>query len=181
MAIKMWPQMLSHVLLSMTLTLRHYTMTTCQCSKRMLQTSKPTALLLQDCLQDIPVPGANCTILCDVSMPTPRPIVPESLRRLVFDTIHGLAHPGVKATQKLITERFVWHGINKNIALWVKPALKLSSQDGSPDLVFQKISPQIVGDNLSHTSGCISLPCLVFMLLIQQHTTNDLSSDFIDN
>ena len=72
------------------------------------------------CLQDVPVPGSNRTILCDVSIHTPRPIVPKSLRHQVFDIIHSLAHPGVKATQRLITERFVWHGINKTIALWVK-------------------------------------------------------------
>ena len=68
----------------------------------------------------VPVPGSNRTLLCDVSQHIPRPIVPKSLRRLVFDTVHNLAHPGVKPTQRLITERFVWHGINKNIASWVK-------------------------------------------------------------
>lgn len=78
--------------------------------------------------QDIPVPGSNRTLLCDVSQHTPRPIVPESLRRLVFDTVHNLAHPGVKPTQQLITQRFVWHGINKNIASWVRscPACQLA-------------------------------------------------------
>ena len=80
------------------------------------------------CLQDIPVPGSSRTLLCDVSQHTPRPIVPKSLRRLVFDTVHNLAHPGVKPTQQLITQRFVWHEINKTVASWVKscPACQLA-------------------------------------------------------
>ena len=80
------------------------------------------------CLQDIPVPGSSRTLLCDVSQHTPRPIVPKSLRCLVFDTVHNLAHPGVKPTQQLITQRFVWHGINKTVASWVKscPACQLA-------------------------------------------------------
>ena len=39
---------------------------------------------------------ANATLLCDVSINQPRPMVPAGWRRRVFDSIHGLSHPGVK-------------------------------------------------------------------------------------
>ena len=45
-------------------------------------------------LADIPIPGTATTLLCDTSAGTPRPLVPLSWRRAVFDAIHGLAHPG---------------------------------------------------------------------------------------
>ena len=49
-------------------------------------------------------------LLCDISTGSPRPIVPHDFRRSVFNTVHSLAHSGVKATVKLISEKFVWHG-----------------------------------------------------------------------
>ena len=42
------------------------------------------------------------------------------LHCLVFETVHNLAHPGVKPTQKLIMQRFVWHGMKKDITAWVR-------------------------------------------------------------
>ena len=39
------------------------------------------------------------SLLVDVSTNTPRPIVPFSWRRKVFDLIHGLGHPGVERTR----------------------------------------------------------------------------------
>ena len=47
------------------------------------------------CFEDIPVLGSNRTLLCDISQLTPRLITPDLLRRMVFDTVHNLAHPGV--------------------------------------------------------------------------------------
>ena len=44
--------------------------------------------------EDVPFSNGSFTSLCDVSTSTPRPVVPESWRRLVFDTVHSLSHPG---------------------------------------------------------------------------------------
>ena len=59
-------------------------------------------------------------LLCDISTGFPRPIVPPDFRRSVFNTVHSLAHSGVKATVKLISEKFVWHGMRKQVSSWVK-------------------------------------------------------------
>ncbi|GFY21421.1 retrovirus-related Pol polyprotein from transposon opus [Trichonephila clavipes] len=60
------------------------------------------------------------TFYCDVSMATVRPYVTKQFRRQIFNQLHNLSHPGVKATQKLISARFVWKNLNKDCALWCK-------------------------------------------------------------
>jgi len=71
-------------------------------------------------LQDVQFGPTNTTILCDISTGQPRPLVPASFCKTVFDTIHSLSHPFIRATQKLVTDRFVWHGIHKQVGNWVK-------------------------------------------------------------
>ncbi|KAK4472135.1 hypothetical protein MN116_000433 [Schistosoma mekongi] len=63
--------------------------------------------------------GKN-TLICDSSTGTARPIVPKSYRRIIFDTLHNLSHPGVRATSKLIAQRFCWPRMNKNIKEWAR-------------------------------------------------------------
>ena len=64
-------------------------------------------------LADMPVSNLGPVLLCNISTGTPRPTVPQEFRRQVFDLINGLAHPGRKSTQKLISEKFVRHGLKK--------------------------------------------------------------------
>ena len=71
-------------------------------------------------LQDVQFGPTGSTLLCDVSTGHPRPIVPASFRKSVFDTIHGLSHPSIRTTQKLLTDRYVWHGIRKQVGNWAK-------------------------------------------------------------
>ena len=48
------------------------------------------------------------TLVVDVSTGSPRPLVPERLRREYFRLLHGLSHPGIRSTQHLLCSRFVW-------------------------------------------------------------------------
>ena len=57
-------------------------------------------------------------LLCDVSTGKVRPIVPSPHRRLVFAAIHAMAHAGTRATRRLISSRFVWRGMSKDISAW---------------------------------------------------------------
>ncbi|MBM6549323.1 hypothetical protein H7673_10725, partial [Streptococcus dysgalactiae subsp. equisimilis] len=63
-------------------------------------------------------------MLCDVSLGHPRPYVPLSFRRQVFLHLHNLSHPGVRSTVKLITERFVWPNINRDVRNWARACLQ---------------------------------------------------------
>ena len=58
-------------------------------------------------LQHTPLPHSSNTIICDVSTGQSRPVVPPSFRQLVFRSLHSLSHPGIRASQKLISSRFV--------------------------------------------------------------------------
>ena len=49
-------------------------------------------------------------VLCDVSTGVARPLVPAAFTSAVFAAIHGLAHPGIRATRRLVSSRFVWRG-----------------------------------------------------------------------
>ena len=47
-----------------------------------------------------------------------RPYIPEPLRRTVFDKLHNLSHPSVRATRKLLSSRYFWPNLNKDSNLW---------------------------------------------------------------
>ncbi|BHF78003.1 hypothetical protein SprV_0602111300 [Sparganum proliferum] len=74
-------------------------------------------------LQELPLTTGNGTILCDVSTPSHRPFVPPSLRRKVFSSLHNLSHPGSRATDKLVSDCFVWPGMHKDLKAWTRACL----------------------------------------------------------
>ena len=41
--------------------------------------------------------------------------MPVSIRRLVFNSVHSLAHPGIHATRCMLTSRFVWTSCSSDI------------------------------------------------------------------
>ena len=108
-------------------------------------------------LKALPLACSAGTIICDVSNASPRPYVPPSFRRAVFDSLHCLSHPGIRATQKLITERFVWPNINKDVRQWARTCQRcqeskihrhVSAPLGtflSPDARFDHLHIDIVG------------------------------------
>jgi cleavage and polyadenylation specificity factor subunit 1 len=59
-------------------------------------------------LEKIQIPGTDITLQCDTSTNRPRPYVPETLRRRMFDSSYGLGHLRTRATDKLSSQRYVW-------------------------------------------------------------------------
>ena len=74
-------------------------------------------------LEDVPFGPHGMTLLCDTSTGQPRPIVPASWRRKVFDVVHGLSHPSMRVTRQLLAKKFVWHGLHKQVGLWGKTCI----------------------------------------------------------
>ncbi|BHF78145.1 hypothetical protein SprV_0602125600 [Sparganum proliferum] len=119
-------------------------------------------------LQELPLTTVNGTILCDVSTPSHRPFVPPSLRRKVFSSLHNLSHPGSRATDKLVSDRFVWPGMHKDLKAWTRACLgcqrnKVQQHNKSPigtfptpDAQFSHIHLDIVGP-LPLSNGCFYL------------------------
>ena len=66
-------------------------------------------------LKEIAIGYSQDFILCDTSTGQPRPVVPTSWRRNVFQAIHDLLHPSIRVTRKLVAARFVWKGISKQV------------------------------------------------------------------
>jgi transposase InsO family protein len=84
---------------------------TCTSTQKLFSSS--SLQLQQHVLRGVPV-------LCDVSTGIVRPVVPEGHRRAIFDSVHGLAHPGVRATRRLLSARFVWRGMASDAAAWCR-------------------------------------------------------------
>lgn len=71
-------------------------------------------------LTKVPIPGTTIFIFCDTSTSRPRPFIPEDLRRQIFNSIHSMSHPGVRASTKLVTDRFVWPSVRKDCRTWAQ-------------------------------------------------------------
>ena len=68
-----------------------------------LRRNNSTALMLKD----IPLAEHGINILCDVSTGRLRPVIPVSLCASVFKHFHSLAHPGIRGSIALLTEKVV--------------------------------------------------------------------------
>lgn len=71
-------------------------------------------------LQDLPIPSSRATITCEISTGTPRPFLPSEFRRPLFESLHGLSHPGVKASVKLLTQRYAWPNMRRDVQDWTR-------------------------------------------------------------
>ena len=56
----------------------------------------------------------------DVAVTPARVLVPVEFQRVVFDSLHQLTHPGVKAGMTLIKRSYWWHVIGKDVSKWTK-------------------------------------------------------------
>jgi hypothetical protein len=85
------------------------------------QRSCPSRPFLQGTsLQLHAVPLSQGYIHCDISRGLIRHVVPEQHPRTVFDSIHTIAHPGTRATCRLILAWFVWKGMSSDNTAWCK-------------------------------------------------------------
>ena len=83
---------------------------------RLLRTDGTSAL----CLSRQPCSTTEHDLIVDTSTGSARPFVPAVLRRRVFRMLHGLSHPGIRATQRLISARFVWPSMQRDIRQWTR-------------------------------------------------------------
>jgi transposase InsO family protein len=90
-----------------------------------LQTLKAEGSALQLELTDIP--GSAEQVICDVSTGKARPFLTPSFRRPVFVKLHSLSHPGPQASARLLSSRFVWPRLKKDVTLWARACPKCQS------------------------------------------------------
>ncbi|KAG6453520.1 hypothetical protein O3G_MSEX008200 [Manduca sexta] len=66
------------------------------------------------------LPTCNKPIFCEVSKDTVRPYITEDFRKIAFDSVHNLSHPGIRTTRKMVSKHFFWPSMNKDIGQWAK-------------------------------------------------------------
>ena len=108
-------------------------------------------------LREEDIPNTETRIWCDTATGKPRPYVPASLRKQIFKTLHSLAHPGIKTSQKFIKAHYMWPEMNKDIQKWTQKCLRCQQakifkhtkteihQIKMPDTRFAHIHIDIVG------------------------------------
>lgn len=89
-------------------------------------------------LKHIVIPGLKCKIWVETSTGKMRPYVSNSLRSSIFQSLHNLSHPGIKATGS----RYFWPNMNKDIMLWARSCLscqksKIQRHIKSPHGIFE--------------------------------------------
>lgn len=75
-------------------------------------------------LKLVQIPGIKVSIFCDVSTRAARPFITKDFRKAAFNTIHGLSHPGVKATVKSVTQRYVWPSVRTDCRDWARSCIQ---------------------------------------------------------
>lgn len=122
-------------------------------------------------LRQIAIPGTDTLLYCDTSQQQPRPFVPATLRKQIFINLHSLAHPGTRPTLKLISSRFVWPNMKKDIPVWTRSCVACQKaktlrhtrsafqQFGIPSERFQTVHLDLVGPLLPSNgySHCLTI------------------------
>lgn len=75
-------------------------------------------------IKSIVLPTCDKMIYCEMSTSKARPYLPDNFRRVAFDSVHKISHPGIRTTRKMVTERFFWPGMNSDISKWAKTCVK---------------------------------------------------------
>ena len=99
----------------------------------------------------------GATIFSRLDLGTQCPLIPKACRQVIFDSLHCLSHPGIRATQKLITARYIWPSINSNVCCWTHSCVQCQcakiqchiqsplSSFPAPEACFQIAHIELVG------------------------------------
>ncbi|KAG7196886.1 hypothetical protein KM043_015788 [Ampulex compressa] len=108
-------------------------------------------------LRPFTLPESQHPLYCECEDDAIKPYVPKPLRRKIFDSVHGLAHPSGRSTRQQIRQKFVWPGMNKDIISWARTCLQCQrakihkhirltpDKIAMPDERFQQIHLDIIG------------------------------------
>ena len=62
-------------------------------------------------------------LIVDTSNGTPRPYIPYESRRRIFNSFHGLGHPGIARTRQMICSKVVWPSMREDVSQWARECL----------------------------------------------------------
>lgn len=75
-------------------------------------------------IKPVTLPDTQIAIYCETSTSRIRPYLPEEFRRAAFNVIHGMSHPGIRTTRKLMSQRFFWPAMNIDVGKWAKHCIE---------------------------------------------------------
>jgi len=96
-------------------------------------------------------------VWCDGSTGTWRPVIPPQLRGAVLAQVHGLAHPGIRATCRLVSARYVWPSLAEECKEYCRSCVACNrakvlkhehtpvEKISTPEAKFQHIHVDLVG------------------------------------
>ena len=94
------------------------------------------------------------------------------MRRAVFDNLHSLSQPRIKASRRLVSERYVWPNMRRHIAAWTRTChdcqqskvhrhIKAPLQTfPAPDSRFDSIHVDIVGPLIPSKGNTYLFTCI---------------------
>ncbi|XP_064482870.1 protein NYNRIN-like [Ornithodoros turicata] len=89
---------------------------------------------------------------------------------MVFDTLHSLAHGGVRATHHLISSRYVWPGMRNHIRKWTQscvPCQRAKVQRyGHPPCSLPAPGSQVSQHSRGHHRPTCLIPCYRYRYLL---------------
>lgn len=71
-------------------------------------------------LTKIVLPDAEKPLFAEVIDGKVRPYVPKASRKILFDKLHNLSHPGINSSINLIRSRYVWPSLKKDCRAWAR-------------------------------------------------------------
>lgn len=88
------------------------------------------------------IPDSQLHLTCNVAENTLRPFVPKQFREAILTKLHGISHPGIKATTHMIVERYFWPNMKADCARFVKHCIpcqrcKVGRHNQSPFASFE--------------------------------------------
>ena len=82
-----------------------------------LQAAKSSSLIVRT----VRVKGVS--LLCAVARGISRPLVQLLSRPAMFHAIHSVAHPGICVARQMVSARFVWKGVSRDVAAMCRDVL----------------------------------------------------------
>lgn len=76
--------------------------------------------------------------------------MPPAFRRSVFEAIHSLAHPSIRSTRRLVADRFVWPGLNRDIGQWARACIACQTAKVQRHVVTPPDSIPVPGARFEH-------------------------------
>jgi Integrase zinc binding domain/Integrase core domain len=107
-------------------------------------------LLLSSSLKLSSLPVRENLLWGDVSIGTFRPLVPEQWRKKIFQAMHNISHPGRLASKRLISSRFEWPRISKDVQQWVAECMACQRSKSSSHTALAPASIPVPAKRFTH-------------------------------